>query len=217
MPPESKRRKLERLQPPPIDVSRASTSNRTRAASAASTSGSGSIPISPMGSSASSILSGAPSSEHPLYHARPVPWTDLPPAAKRSNPRSGGRKASTELSDNPGPSGPRTPGGGDNLILEGYSNVRIISQHYDDTVLCRAISHARGDRPVFVKLSLSAQPSAAAQFKAEAALLSSLYDSGVHNVSRILAREAGRLGVSLASFFFWGWIRSVERDERELA
>ena len=49
---------------------------------------------------------------------------------------------------------------------------------------------------MFLKLSLSARPSAGMQFKAEAALLTSLREQGVAEVSRVLGREMGRLGVS---------------------
>lgn len=54
----------------------------------------------------------------------------------------------------------------------------------------------RGDVKVVLKLSLSAKASVAAQFKAEAALLNSVREAGVHNVTRVLGREMGRLGVS---------------------
>lgn len=85
---------------------------------------------------------------------------------------------------------------GSYLNLEGYRDVQIKSLHYNDTVVCRGISIARGDICVWIKLSLSARSEAAAQFKAEAALLEEIHETGVHNVSRVLAREVGRLGVS---------------------
>lgn len=72
-----------------------------------------------------------------------------------------------------------------------------MSIHYDDVVVCRAISILRGDQRVAIKFSLSAKASAGQQFKAEASLLGSLRESGVRNVTRIVARESGRLGVSL--------------------
>lgn len=53
---------------------------------------------------------------------------------------------------------------GDDLVLDGYRDVRIMSVHYDDTVACRAISLARGDKSVFLKLSLTAKPSAVSYF-----------------------------------------------------
>lgn len=67
--------------------------------------------------------------------------------------------------------------------------------HHDDTVAVRAISTARGDQRVMIKLSLTATPAAAAQFNAEMALLASLHEAGVHNITKIMAREVGRLGV----------------------
>jgi serine/threonine protein kinase len=89
------------------------------------------------------------------------------------------------------------PGRGDALSLEGYKDVRIISVHYDDTVVCRAVSTTRGDMKVFIKLSLSANPIATASFKAEATLLATLHEAGVHNVSKIISREVGKLGAML--------------------
>lgn len=84
---------------------------------------------------------------------------------------------------------------GDPITIEGYSNAQVISVHYDDIVAVRALSTTRGDRRVLLKLSLSASPNAAAQFKAEAGLLDALREQGIHNVSKIIARESGRLGV----------------------
>ncbi|ORY92797.1 hypothetical protein BCR35DRAFT_311761 [Leucosporidium creatinivorum] len=86
---------------------------------------------------------------------------------------------------------------GDVILLEGYRDVRVFSIHYDDVVVCRAISIHRGDLKVILKLSLSAKPSVAAQFKAETMLLNALRDKGVSNVTKVLAREVGRLGTML--------------------
>lgn len=77
--------------------------------------------------------------------------------------------------------------------------VQIVSNHYDDIVACRAISTARGDQRVALKLSLSARASAAAQFKAEAALLAKLRDAGVSNITKVIARESGRYGVCIGN------------------
>ncbi|GAA5868990.1 hypothetical protein JCM8547_003243 [Rhodosporidiobolus lusitaniae] len=89
------------------------------------------------------------------------------------------------------------PGPGDELRIEGYRDVQILSIHYDDVVACRAISTTRGDQRVAIKLSLSAKPSAAQQFKAEAALLAKLRDAGMSNISKVLARESGRYGAMM--------------------
>ncbi|GJN88386.1 hypothetical protein Rhopal_001352-T1 [Rhodotorula paludigena] len=75
---------------------------------------------------------------------------------------------------------------GDELRIDGYRDVQIVSNHYDDIVACRAISTARGDQRVALKLSLSARASAAAQFKAEAALLAKLRDAGVSNITKAM-------------------------------
>ncbi|GAA5822059.1 hypothetical protein JCM3770_002264, partial [Rhodotorula araucariae] len=88
-------------------------------------------------------------------------------------------------------------GPGDELRIEGYRDVQIISVHYDDVVACRAISTTRGDQHVAIKLSLSARPSVATQFKAEAALLARLRDAGVANITKVLARESGRFGAMM--------------------
>lgn len=61
-------------------------------------------------------------------------------------------------------------------------------------IACRAYSLARGDLKVFLKLSLTARPTAAAQFKAEASLLHHLRDKGVHNVTKVIGREHTALG-----------------------
>lgn len=83
---------------------------------------------------------------------------------------------------------------GDELRLEGYRDVRVISVHYDDVVACRAISTLREDRRVLLKFSLLARPSVSAQFKAEVILLNKLRDAGINNVSKPIAREHGRYG-----------------------
>ncbi|GAA5931685.1 uncharacterized protein JCM15063_001537 [Sporobolomyces koalae] len=83
---------------------------------------------------------------------------------------------------------------GDEIKIDGYRDVRVINVHYDDIVACRAISVARGEQRVAMKLSLSANPAAAQQFKAEAALLHKLREAGVQNITRIIARESGRYG-----------------------
>ncbi|GAA6001160.1 hypothetical protein JCM10207_007438 [Rhodosporidiobolus poonsookiae] len=89
------------------------------------------------------------------------------------------------------------PGPGDELRIDGYREVQVLSVHYDDVVACRAISTNRGDQRVGIKLSLSAKPAAAAQFKAEAALLARLRDAGVHNITKVIARESGRYGAMM--------------------
>ncbi|GAA6060973.1 hypothetical protein JCM10212_006555 [Sporobolomyces blumeae] len=83
---------------------------------------------------------------------------------------------------------------GDEIKVDGYRDVRVISTHYDDVVACRAISATRGDQRVALKFSLSAKPSAGHQFKAETDLLNKLRDAGVQNISRVIARESGRYG-----------------------
>lgn len=83
---------------------------------------------------------------------------------------------------------------GDELRLEGYRDVRVISVHYDDVVACRAISTLREDRRVLLKFSLLARPSVSAQFKAEVVLLNKLRVAGINNVSKPIAREHGRYG-----------------------
>ncbi|BGP46232.1 hypothetical protein JCM10450v2_002072 [Rhodotorula kratochvilovae] len=88
-------------------------------------------------------------------------------------------------------------GPGDELRIDGYRDVQIISVHYDDVVACRAISTARGDQHVALKLSLSARPSVATQFKAESALLARLRDAGVANITKVIARESGRYGAMM--------------------
>ncbi|GAA5904910.1 hypothetical protein JCM5296_006141 [Sporobolomyces johnsonii] len=88
---------------------------------------------------------------------------------------------------------------GDEIRLDGYRDVRVISVHYDDVIAARAISTTRGDQRVALKLSMSAKPSAAAQFKAEAALLARLRDAGIQNVTRVLARESGRYGAMMVA------------------
>ncbi|GAA5908410.1 hypothetical protein JCM6882_007929 [Rhodosporidiobolus microsporus] len=93
--------------------------------------------------------------------------------------------------------GERGLGPGDELRIEGYREVQVLSVHYDDIVACRAISTTRGDQRVALKLSLSAKPTAAQQFKAEAALLAKLRDAGVGNISKVLARESGRYGAMM--------------------
>ena len=69
--------------------------------------------------------------------------------------------------------------------------------HYDDVVACRAHSIARGDQRVALKFSLSAKPSAVQQFKAETVLLNKLRESGIQNITKVLARESGRYGTML--------------------
>lgn len=63
---------------------------------------------------------------------------------------------------------------------------------------------------MFLKLSLTARPSTAQQFKAEAALLHSLREQGVRNVSKVLAREMGRLGVSLCPPPSWSTLTAEQ-------
>ncbi|GAA6006530.1 hypothetical protein JCM11491_004996 [Sporobolomyces phaffii] len=96
---------------------------------------------------------------------------------------------------------------GDEIKVDGYRDVRVISVHYDDVVACRANSIARGDQRVALKFSLSAKPSAAHQFKAEAALLNRLREAGVQNITKVIARESGRYGsmmvVSLEEVRTW--------------
>ncbi|GAA5970007.1 hypothetical protein JCM11641_000231 [Rhodosporidiobolus odoratus] len=96
---------------------------------------------------------------------------------------------------------------GDELRIDGYRDVQVLSVHYDDVVACRAISIARGDVRVLLKLSLSAKSSVAAQFKAEASLLAKLRDAGVENISKIIGRESGRYGAMIIAanddFKFW--------------
>ncbi|GAA6026797.1 hypothetical protein JCM8097_005869 [Rhodosporidiobolus ruineniae] len=109
----------------------------------------------------------------------------------------GGREQRPRLSSqhsNETVSSSAIPGPGDELRIEGYRDVQVLSVHYDDVVACRAISTIRGDQRIALKLSLSAKPSVAAQFKVEAALLAKLRDEGIQNVSRVLARESGRYG-----------------------
>ncbi|GAA5929492.1 hypothetical protein JCM3775_002356 [Rhodotorula graminis] len=86
---------------------------------------------------------------------------------------------------------------GDELRLEGYRDVRVVSVHYDDVVACRAISTARGDAPVALKFSLSGRSSVAANFKAESAVLARLRESGIVNVTKVIGREAGRYGAMM--------------------
>jgi len=64
-------------------------------------------------------------------------------------------------------------------------------------VACRANSIARGDQKVALKFSLSAKPAAAQQFKAETLLLNKLRESGVQNITKVIARESGRYGTML--------------------
>ncbi|GAA5989125.1 hypothetical protein JCM10908_001168 [Rhodotorula pacifica] len=96
---------------------------------------------------------------------------------------------------------------GDELRLEGYRDVRVISRHYDDVVACRAISTARDDRRVLLKFSLLARPSVAGQFKSEVLLLNRLRDAGINNVSKPIAREHGRYGAMIVAvdedLHFW--------------
>lgn len=113
---------------------------------------------------------------------------------------------------------------GDSISVEHYRDVVVLSIHYDDTVVCRGISLSkffppssfdflvpfslaansdlvnyqtlidRGDMKVWLKISLSASASASLSFKIETALLETIHEAGVHNVSKILALEVGRLG-----------------------
>ncbi|BGP14068.1 hypothetical protein JCM10213v2_002006 [Rhodosporidiobolus nylandii] len=105
------------------------------------------------------------------------------------------------------------PGPGDEIKLEGYRDVHVLSVHYDDVVACRAISTNRGDQRVALKLSLSAKPAVAAQFKAETALLQKLRDAGVENISKVIARESGRYGAMLViandDFKLWSELFSL--------
>lgn len=82
----------------------------------------------------------------------------------------------------------------------------VLANHYDDTVVCSAISTARGDLRVWIKLSLSANPAAAAQFKQESVVLSYLHEKGIHNVTKVVGREAGRFGVSSAALLHQGCV-----------
>lgn len=123
-----------------------------------------------------------------------VSWTVTPPAgsgAASGSRESGSSGGSSERVD------PASISPGDELRLEGYRDVQVISTHYDDVVACRAISTARGDQRVALKFSLSGRPTAAAQFKAEAALLGKLRAAGISNITRVLARENGRYGSML--------------------
>ncbi|GAA5947465.1 hypothetical protein JCM3765_001690 [Sporobolomyces pararoseus] len=86
---------------------------------------------------------------------------------------------------------------GDEIMVDGYRDVRVVSVHYDDVVACRANSIARGDQKVALKFSLSAKPAAAQQFKAETALLNKLREAGIQNITKVIARESGRYGTML--------------------
>ncbi|BGP22990.1 hypothetical protein JCM10295v2_001881 [Rhodotorula toruloides] len=119
-----------------------------------------------------------------------VSWTVTPPAGSGSR-GSGSSGGVGERVD------PSSVSPGDELRLEGYRDVQVLSTHYDDVVACRAISTARGDQRVALKFSLSGRPSVAAQFKAEAALLGKLRAAGISNITRVLARENGRYGSML--------------------
>ncbi|BGP60434.1 hypothetical protein NBRC10512_004439 [Rhodotorula toruloides] len=121
--------------------------------------------------------------------AASVNWTVTPPVGSGS--RASGSSAGSERVD----SGSVSPG--DEIRLEGYRDVQVLSTHYDDVVACRAISTARGDQRVALKFSLSGRPSVAAQFKAEAALLGKLRAAGISNITKVLARENGRYGSML--------------------
>ncbi|GAA5903955.1 uncharacterized protein JCM6883_002039 [Sporobolomyces salmoneus] len=90
---------------------------------------------------------------------------------------------------------------GDEIKVDGYRDVRVISIHYDDVVACRAHSIARGDQRVALKFSLSAKPQAAQQFKAETLLLNKLREAGVQNITKVIARESGRYGMMLVAAF----------------
>ncbi|GAA5835589.1 hypothetical protein JCM9279_004589 [Rhodotorula babjevae] len=86
---------------------------------------------------------------------------------------------------------------GDELRLEGYRDVRVVSVHYDDVVACRGVSTARSDVPVALKFSLSGRSSVAANFKAESAVLTRLREAGIMNVTKVIARENGRYGAMM--------------------
>ncbi|SCV74352.1 BQ2448_6784 [Microbotryum intermedium] len=101
---------------------------------------------------------------------------------------------------------------GGTLQLEGYRDVRIIGAPYDDVVACRAVSINRGDQRVLLKLSLSASVLTAAHLRAEIAVLTELWDAGIHNCTRVIAREVSRRGTIMVCADD-GLIRFSERYE----
>lgn len=78
---------------------------------------------------------------------------------------------------------------GTRLLIDGYTDVSVDAMLYDHTVGCRAKSTCRGDLPVWIKLSITAESNAAEQFEAEEAILMYMRRRGLTFVSNVYARE----------------------------
>ncbi|GAA5916163.1 hypothetical protein JCM8208_002128 [Rhodotorula glutinis] len=126
----------------------------------------------------------------------PQHYIEIPSRSSGARPALRSRLMSSNSSVE-GLSGGPAVAPGDELRLEGYRDVRVVSVHYDDVVACRAISTARSDAPVALKFSLSGRSSVAANFKAESAVLTRLRESGISNVTKVIAREGGRYGAMM--------------------
>ncbi|SCZ98541.1 BZ3500_MvSof-1268-A1-R1_Chr3-1g05452 [Microbotryum saponariae] len=141
-------------------------------------------------SSASSSTSGTTTRTMPAPSSQGTSYS-LPLASPTSS-------LSTLISHAPRPRLTRTDSSamarGGTLHIEGYRDVRIIGTPYDDAVACRAVSINRGDQRVLLKLSLSASVLVAAHIRAEIAVLTELWEAGIHNCTRVIAREVSRLG-----------------------
>ncbi|KAM0752526.1 hypothetical protein T439DRAFT_379572 [Meredithblackwellia eburnea MCA 4105] len=177
-PPSAKRRKLS----PNINNNN-NNNNNTNTTSNSNTNRNGS----PAPSSSSSSTASSSVIPIPIIHSSASTSTSL--SARRSHHQQPPPPPATTTQAQVQP--------GDILSLDGYRDARVVSVHYDDIVAVRAISSHRGDQRVFLKLSLTARPSAANQFKAETMLINQLNDAGVHNITKVIARESGRLGAMM--------------------